>query len=284
MLRIPLTALLVDERRNVSRGGRVQSPASLQSLADDMRAHGQLEPVGVVSITLATWIADREAHAARGVTHALVYGYRRALACRYAGLADALAIDCGAISEDTADLANLAENWAREPPTEYDLTIAVARFVARKIGKVVIAHRIQRTPSFVEECSWIVRRVSPEILAHYAIDSRRETRRKMLALANIEGGTERERHEAQTAQWQAWEQAEQAERRANPEAGRSRPRRGAGDLPASRTELRLALEHALHSREYHDGSDWRPLTPEVRGGLIACLTWAIRPTNDYPWR
>lgn len=284
MLRIPLSALLIDERRNVSRGGRAQTGASLQSLADDLREHGQLEPVGVVSLALATWIADTRTHAARGVTHVLVYGYRRALACRVAGLDSVLAIDCGPMSEDAADLANLAENWAREPPTEYDLTIAVARFVARKIGKLTIAHRIQRTAAFVEECSWIVRRVAPELLAHYAIDSRRETRRKMIALANLEGATERERHEAQAAQWQAWEQADQADRRTNPDAGRAKPRRGSGDLPASRTELRLALERLVSdAREYHDGSDWRPLTPEVRGALVACVSWAIRP-GDYPWR
>lgn len=283
MLRLPLSAVLVDERRNVSRGGRVLSPSSVQSLAEDLRAHGQLEPVGVVSIAMAPWIERADEHAARGITHALVYGYRRALAAKAASLDTILAIDCGVTSEDQANLANLAENWNREPPTEYDLTIAVAGFVARKVGKLTIASRINRTPSFVEECSWIVRRVAPDLLERYAIDSRRETRRKMVQLANVEGATERERHEAQRAQWQAWEAAEQKDRRTNPDAGRSKPRKTSTEHPASRTELRLALEGLATAREYWDGHAWQPMTTEAKSLIATCLVWALRP-GDWPWR
>lgn len=284
MLRIPLSALLVDERRNVSRGGRSLAASSVEALAADLAAHGQLEPVGVVSLALAPWIDRADEHRARGVTHVLVYGYRRALAARAAKLDTILAIDCGAMNEDTAALANLAENWSREPPTEYDLTIAVAGFVARKVGRLTIAHRIHKAPTYVEECSWIVRRVAPELLRHYAIDSRREMRRKMIALANVEGGTERERHEAQIAQWRAWEAAEQAERRRNPDAGTRPPRRGSTDSPATRTELRGALEALAGAEHYHDGSAWQPMTAEVRAALVAALAWAIRPTVEIPWK
>jgi ParB-like chromosome segregation protein Spo0J len=282
---VPIAAVLCDERRNVSRGGRPIAPASVEQLAADLREHGQLEPVGVVALDAATWIEDRDHHAANGVRFVLVYGYRRHAAIRAAGLPSILAIDCGELTEDAADLANLAENWQREPPTEYDLTIAVARFVARKIGKLTIAARIQRSPSWVEECSWIVRRVAPDLLEHYRADTRRETRRKMIALANIEGSDERARHDDQRKTWAEWERAAAEERRRDPDAGiRSRPRaRRSSDAPATRTELREAIEAVALARELFDGAGWRPLTDDARAALAQALRWAARP-GEHPWR
>ena len=285
MLRLPLAAVYIDERRNVSRGGRTQTEASLSGLADDLRSHGQLEPCGVVPLRAASWVERPDELEARGVAYVLIYGYRRAAAARLAGLDAILAIDCGPLTDDAAQLANLAENWAREPPNEYDLTIAVAAFVARKVDRRVIASRTHRTPAWIEESAWIVRRVAPRLLRHYAIDSRREMRRKMSQLANVEGGTDRERHEAQAALWAQWEVAEQTERRTDPDAGRARPTRTrrTSDAPATRTELYEAIEAVTLAREWHDGAEWIPMGADVRAALALALRWAARPT-DYPWR
>lgn len=269
----------VDPSLNVSRGGRWITPESVSELASDILDHGLLEPVGVTSDP--DWIDLEEQ---TGKRFLLVYGFRRFASVVSLDAKEIRVTDLGPISQASAELANVAENWSREPPNDFDLTQACARFVrVLKVDPKVVSKRVNRPVSFVEECVSIVERVRSDLLDHYRVTCTREMRRRMRALAAIEG-TERERHERQGEWWREQESVRTEIANTDP-VGRNRPaKRAKTKAVAGRSDHIQAAERLLMAREVYDGQGWRPLDEQTRAVLRRWIQWAIDPNSELPVR
>jgi ParB-like chromosome segregation protein Spo0J len=291
---LPLEIVWIDPRVNVSRGGRAITDANVRSLAEDIEQYGQQEPVGVVTLADALWMKSEEKApiAKQGYEFVLVYGFRRLQALSMLAHKDAntfgvvRAIEQGPMALSQAELANVAENWSREPPTEFDLTVACDRFVrVHKIKAAEIAKRVNRTPAFVESCVVIVSQVAPDLLEHYRVNCSRENRRRMILLAEIEASTTREKHEIQRRQWDELEANAAAERRSDPQGGirNKKPRARSGAI-VSRGDLREAAERLLTAREFFDGQQWRPIDSVTRSAMREWVRWSLDASLELPVR
>jgi hypothetical protein len=184
----------------------------------------------------------------------------------------------------SAELANVAENWSREPPNEFDLTIACDRFVrVHKLKKEEVATRINRSPAFVEGCIKIAS-VAPDVLDNYRVNCSREIRRRMLELADIEAMTVREKHEMQREAWRQQESNAAAERRADPQGGMRRHPPKRSNAIASRTDLKIAGERTITAREVFDGHAWVPLDNQTRSIVRELIRWTLDVSSDIPVR
>lgn len=223
MMILSIASIHVDDTINVSRGGRPITDNDVSDLAMDIKEHGLLEEVGVIRIHHASWLTEEQIEelVAAGKSWLLIYGFRRLKACQLIGFRDVKVAEVGTdVTLAQAELANVAENWGRRQPTDYDLMMACARFVnVHKTPVTEIALRTQKTIKYVEESVHIVKRVDPLLLQHYRANCSRDVRRKMLELANIDGVSDYERHQKQNAHWEALESAAAQERRTDPNAG-----------------------------------------------------------------
>lgn len=280
-----------DASLNISRGGRPIVESNVTGLSEDIKAHGLLENIGVCHIDNAQWLSpiQRSELTSHGKEWLVVYGFRRFAACSLIdGFVNIRAHDLGPLTLAEAELSNMAENGDREPPTDYDVTIACHRFVAaHKLTPALIAQRSGKSLKFIEDSVTIVARVSPKLLQFYRANCSRDVRRKMIELAAIDAGSEHERHELQEKQWATWEAAEGQERRENPNAGfgpRGGGKKRAPGALVSRTELRAAAETTLVAREFWNGQAWVPASSERRELALAWIRWAMNPSEPMPVR
>lgn len=299
VLLLPLDVIHVDPRLNVSRGGNAITETNVRSLADDIAAYGQQDPVGVVAVADAKWIETQGPQVRPAVPphaeYVLVYGFRRFQAIRSLSRDDRFksqrrfheikAIELGPLTLSQAELANVAENWSREPPTEFDLTVACDRFVRfHKVKENEIATRINRSVSFVSACVAIVSKVAPDLLDHYKVNCSKEIRRRMLVLAEVDAPTLRERHELQRQRWEEMEADAARDRRNDPQGGiRPRHVKRSGAL-VSRADLKEAAERLLVAREVYDGQQWQPIDPATRNVLREWLRWSLDASMELPLR
>ncbi len=289
---LPMESIHADSSLNISRGGRPIAESNVAALADDIRAHGLLEDIGVCHVDNAEWLTptQRSALNSNGLEWLVIYGFRRFAACSLIdGFLTIRAHDLGpGLTLAHAELANLAENGDREPPTDYDVTVACHRFVTfHKIAPATIAQRSGKSLKFVEDSLAIVAKVSPKLLPFYAANCSRETRRKMFELATIDAASEHERHELQERRWNELEAAEGQERRENPNAGfgpRVGGKKRSPGATVSRTDLRTAAESVLVAREFWNGREWVPATSEQRELALAWIRWVMTPSETMPVR
>lgn len=224
---VPLTLVHADPSLNVSREGQPITDADAAELAADIAAHGQTDPVGVVPLERALWLTHDEIAAldAERVAFLLIYGFRRHRACTLLCAQNertTIRIDVldRPFDRGAAELANLAENWGHKPPTEYQLTWAVHRMViVRRVDPKLVALRTRHKIAWVHDAVSIVERVDPDLLQWYRANSAPEVRRRMLALASIDGVSTTVRYRLQQDQWAAWDRAEAIVRRADPQGG-----------------------------------------------------------------
>jgi len=287
---LPLKTIYVDPKLNVSRGQRSISPQSVSSLVQDIESNGQLEPIGVVTVENAAWLSEEQLHEieAQGKEFVLVFGFRRFAAlseiAKKKPLVTINAIAQGRMTLASAELANVAENWSREPPNEFDLTMACDRFVRiHKLKKEEVATRINRSPAFVESCIRIAS-VAPDVLDNYRVNCSREVRRRMLELADIEAMTSRERHELQREAWKQQESNAAAERRTDPQGGMRRTPPKRSNAIASRTDLKIAGERIMTAREAFNGREWVPIDNETRNIVRELIRWSLDVSSDIPVR
>lgn len=295
ILLLPLRLIHVDPKLNVSRGGRAITASNVASLAEDISANGQQEPVGVVRLEDAGWIQDpAKAHLEDGgVEYVLVYGFRRlaAVAALSAngpsgvGRVRAVCHD-GPMSLAKAELFNVAENWSRDPPNEFDLTIACDRFIrVHKLTSVDVSKRINKPVAFVDACVKIASKVAPDLIDHYKVNCSKENRRRMVLLSEIEASTERERHQLQREKWKELEGEAADFRRKDPQGGMRPNRKKAGASPvASRSDLRAASERVVFGTEVFDGQRWVPMDSATKAVLMEWIRWSMNANSDFPVR
>ena len=288
---LPIDSIHADSSLNVSRGGRPIVESNITALSEDIKAHGLLEDIGVCHIDNAQWLTpdQRISLQAHDKEWLVIYGFRRFAACSLIdGFINIRAHDLGPLTLAEAELSNIAENGDREPPTDYDVTIACHRFVnTHKMQTALIAQRSGKSLKFITDSIAIVSRVAPKLLQFYAANCSRDVRRKMIELAAIDAGSEHERHELQEKRWNELESAEAQDRRENPNAGfepRGGGRKRTASNVVSRTELRTAAETTLVAREFWNGQSWVPATPERRELALAWIRWAMSPNEPMPVR
>lgn len=223
MLILSIASIHIDDTINVSRGGRPIADNDVSDLAMDIKQNGLLEEVGVIRTHHAAWYTTEQIEqlTTNDKGWLLIYGFRRLKACQLVGFRDVKATEVGTdVTLAQAELANVAENWGRKQPTEYDLMMACARFATvHRLPLTDISLRIQKPIKYIEDSVSIATRVKPELLGYYRANSSRDIRRKMMELASIDDPVEYTRHQKQEARWNEMEQAEAQERRSNPHAG-----------------------------------------------------------------
>lgn len=291
VLLLPLDAIFVDQSLNVSRGGNSIQESNVVSLAKDIEENGQLEPLGVVSLEDALWLSEpKKAEIASKHEFVLVFGFRRFAALKLLSKTlkvEAKAIEQGPLTLAAAELANVAENWSREPPTEFDLTMACARFVkTHKIEVPVVARRVNKTEGFVESCVKIATKVAPDLLEHYKVNCSKETRRRMVELSAIEAPSKQEVYEAQRERWKELEEQAQRSIRNDPQGGmRRKPgRKKSSSSIATRMDLREASESVMLAREFFDGESWYPINGSMKRLLREWIRWSMNTSIELPVR
>ena len=123
---------LIDEPSRPLR--RQIDEAELMNLADNIRSVGLLQPIGVL---------------ARGGRYEVVFGHRRLLACRLAGLSF---VSVALLTEDVVagGAAMLTENLQRSDLTPVEEAQALGEWVDRKgLSIAEICRSITRSPSWV---------------------------------------------------------------------------------------------------------------------------------------
>lgn len=245
---VPTDVVCSDDTINVSREGQPITDADVADLAADLAAHGQREPVGLVAIEAAAWLthAQRTQLGADGYLYLVVYGFRRVHACRLAQRPVRAEITIAPLTVAAAELANLGENWGAKPPTEYQLAWAVHRMVTvHHLPPAIVAPRVNRRAAWIAESVLIFDRVDPALLTWYRANCSGDTRRKMIALAAIEGAdpSRTTRYRTQAEQWRTWEAQEATARRADPQGG-IRPR-GPDKQQRARHDLRTRIRGVL---------------------------------------
>ncbi len=289
---LPMRVIHVDDTINVSRGGvAIRESPNLLGLAEDIKAHGLIENVGVVHVQGALWLngEERQELLAVGKEFVLVYGFRRFKACSIIGFDDIRCEDIGSASRAQAELENLAENCGREPPTEFDLTFACHRCsTMHALASAVVAKRVNKPIKFVEDSVLIVDRVDPDLLQFYRANCSVVVRRKMISLSAIDGETKEVRYERQQEQWKQWEQEEASARPHDPDADfaprapRGSRKNDSGSL--THGQLVNAAESIIVATSYYDGYQWRPMTPDVLAALRSFARWTLNPRETLPVR
>lgn len=296
---VPLASIHVDNTLNVSRGGNPITPQDVAALSDDIKTNGLLEEIGVIHIANALWITPEKHDELEnlGFVWLLIYGFRRHKACELADFTNVKVSELGEhVSLVEAELANIAENWGRKAPNEYDLAVACHRFATVHGLKVsVIAQRTQKSAKYVEDSIAIVSNVAPSILQIYKADCTKSMRRKLLTLIGLKGDwvNQRERFEAQEEQWKAWEQAESQAVHTDPDGGKLAPvpnrtglaRTNGSSGPktlASRSDWTRFAERLVIATQWWDGMRWRQMTDETRAAFRSAARWSVSPSEDMP--
>lgn len=288
---LPLSIIHVDDTLNVSRGGKpIRETPSLFALAEDIKASGQIDPVGVVPLAGALWLTEEERDrlAVSGKEYVLIYGFRRFKSCSIIEFETIRCQDLGKATRADAELENLAENCGREPPTDYDLTLACFRCATQHtFPTVTIARRVNKPVKWVEDSIAIVVNIAPDLLDHYRANCGVPVRRKMMQLLAIDGETQEIKHEHQRAQWKQWEIEEAQARTVDPNAdfqrrGPSRAHRDRDTNVPTRTQLITAADAIIVGQHFYDGNKWRPMTPEVLGALRSFARWTLNPNENFP--
>lgn len=297
---VAVNSIHVDNTLNVSRGGNPITPQDVASLSDDIKANGLLEEIGVIHIDNAEWIdaARHKELLARGFDWILIYGFRRYRACELAGFTSIKVSELGEnVSLAEAELANIAENWGRKPPNEYDLAVACHRFATVHGLKVsTIAQRTQKSVRYIEEAITLVSKLSPALLQLYKANCTRAMRRKMLELAVMESDNavnDRERYSLQEDQWRQMEMAEVQAAQKDPDVGKLAPvparpglskTSGTARNLASRSDWTRFAERLIVATQWWDGLRWHPMTDEARAAFRSAARWSVNPDEEMPFK
>jgi ParB/RepB/Spo0J family partition protein len=279
-MKLALARIWIRPAENVSRNGQVDTrdaPKVLE-LADSMARGGQQEPVLVRAIPTSL-----AAHAPAGTDRLLVFGFRRALAAQVLGWTEIDAMERD-LDDEAAIEANVAENFIRDDPSDYQVAQAFlllkrrCGFSAEEIALRVYGDRATNARrARVEQLLRIVERCPKRLLEIWQREPTVETRRALERIARIDGATVAERHRAMIDAWAA--ELVARERRASvPHRGRGAPK-GPRALPASGVQ---ALRETLRSANaYVDPMTGmlKPLDDETKRAIDAVLRHVAAPKD-----
>lgn len=149
---IPLKSIRVDPERNCRT-----SVGQVDDLAASIKRDGLLQPVGVVK---------------DGDSYELVYGYRRMAALQKLGQEFVPAEVVETMSEADRSIRNLAENMARADLTPYEQARALSTLQeAHDLSGAVIAARVGKSPSYVNNLIRIYRGLAPVVIERWQEES-----------------------------------------------------------------------------------------------------------------
>lgn len=279
-MNIAIQKIYIDPQLNISRGCRAISKSSVKDLSDDIKTNGLMQPVGVAAIKGVGWMSvkDRDFLESEGFEWVLIHGFRRVAACKLAGLTEIKAEPQTAVTFVGAALANLAENWTRDPPNEYDLAVAChALSNTHGIDIDIISLRVNKSKKRVEDLIKIISRVSPDLLEKFKFKCTPEMRRKMLELASIDALSRGERHEKQRKRWAEMEAEEAIE--VKPHKARSPM---AGHTANRALELWELISDAVEYQS--DDGAWNLLQDSDKRLLRTTLNWLAHKKGPAPFR